>query len=100
MHATLLSRAQARLSSNTHRGSSYADMKAALAGGGDSEAPGVAGFFLVPWTDDAAAEAQVKAETKATLRCFPVGEQEAAQGATCFYSGRPATHMALFARAY
>jgi prolyl-tRNA synthetase len=67
-------------------------------------------MFLAPWCDDAAAEAAVKAATKYTIRCFPAGgealgtsgadPQAAAVGATCFYSGRPATHMALFARAF
>jgi prolyl-tRNA synthetase len=70
---------------------SYEALKAALPDGG---------FFLVPWADDADNEAAIKADCRATIRCYPIEGQEAAAGATCFYSGRPATHMALFARAY
>jgi prolyl-tRNA synthetase len=91
-------------------------------------------MFLVPWHDDAVAEAEVKAKTKYTIRCFPFGDEDlatrceytgglervdgaassvvskygsilpegqaAAKGKVCFYSGREATHMALFARAF
>ena len=58
------------------------------------------GFFLVPWADDAAAEAHLKEDCRATIRCFPLDSQAEAEGQRCFYSGKPATHMALFARAY
>ncbi|MEE2750976.1 MAG: proline--tRNA ligase [Myxococcota bacterium] len=58
------------------------------------------GWYLVPWCDDAEAENQIKSETKATIRCFPIGRQDEAAGQNCFYSGKPATHMALFSRAY
>ncbi|MSP54678.1 MAG: proline--tRNA ligase [Myxococcales bacterium] len=58
------------------------------------------GFVQVSWADDAANEETIKEETKATIRCYPLVGQEAAVGTTCFYSGRPATHIALFARAF
>ena len=73
------------------RPASYAEFTAAIENGG---------FFLVPWHDDAQAEAKIKEETRATIRCFPLEGQEEAKGKLCFYSGRPATHMAIFARAY
>lgn len=57
-------------------------------------------FILAPWCDDAAEEARVKEETKFTIRCFPSAEQAAAAGERCFWTGRPATHIALFARAF
>ena len=63
-------------------------------------------MFLAPWHDDAAAEAAIKAETRYTIRCFPYTEQgRLLQGGgggwgACFYSGKRATHMALFARAF
>ena len=57
--------------------------------------------FLVPWANDADAEAAVKLETKFTLRCYPnVFQNELTSDSRCFYSGKKATHMALFARAY
>ena len=45
-------------------------------------------------------EEQIKQETKATIRCYPFDEQHRAAGQTCFMTGGPATHMALFARAF
>ena len=59
-----------------------------------------AGFYLVPWHDDADKEREIKDDCKATIRCFPLDAQDDLEGKTCFYSGRPATHMAIFARAY
>ena len=72
-------------------------MSEALAGSDGSSSPG---FFLVPWHDDADEEELVKKETKATIRCFPFAEQHRVEGKTCFKTGRPATHMAIFARAF
>ena len=111
LQATLLEQAEARLASRTLRCDSYAEMEAALLQQtssskeddegvettGSAERPG---FFLVPWHDDATAEAKVQELCRATLRCFPLEGQEAAEGQSCFFSGRPATHMAIFARAY
>ena len=40
-------------------------------------------------------------ETKATIRCYPFEHnQSPPKDKKCFYSGEPATHMALFARAF
>jgi prolyl-tRNA synthetase len=91
IQAELLARATAQRDARTFRIASYDDLKAGLETGG---------FFLVPWHDDADAEAKIKEETRATIRCYPLDGQEEAAGKTCFYSGRPATHMAIFARAY
>jgi len=88
----LLSAALERREANTHRVDSYDDMKNKM-----NEAPG---FFLVPWHDDAVTEREIKDDCKATIRCFPLDEQTDIEGKNCFYSGRPATHMAIFARAY
>jgi len=96
MQAALLDTARARIAAATFELSSYGEMAARL----NSDEPSTSGFFLVPWADDAANEATIKEETKATLRCYPFAEQHRAEGKACFFSGRPATHMALFARAY
>lgn len=85
------------MSDRTLEVASYDEMVSALEGSDGSSAPG---FFLVPWHDDAEAEERVKKETKATIRCFPLDEQQRAEGRDCFMTGRPATHMALFARAF
>ncbi len=89
IQATLLARARERMAARTFRVQSYDEFKARLDEGG---------FFLVNWRDDAEAEAKIKEETKATIRCYPLDGQ--APDGPCFYSGRPATHVALFARAY
>lgn len=95
VHADLLSAAKERLEARTHRPTSYGEMKQEIAKGGDS-----LGFFLVPWKDNTVNEVAVKEETKATIRCYPFEGQEEAIGQTCIYSGEPATHMAIFARAF
>ena len=88
----LLETALARRVANTHEIDAYETMKEML-----DHQPG---FFLVPWHDDADAERRIKEDCKATIRCFPLDAQSDVVGRTCFYSGRPATHMAIFARAY
>ncbi len=95
IHDDLFSAAQQRLVDRTYRPETYAEMKGALEQGGDK-----LGMFLVPWKDSTPNEIAVKEETKATIRCYPLDKQDEAIGATCIYSGEPATHMALFARAF
>jgi prolyl-tRNA synthetase len=85
----LYDRAEARLQERTFRIDSYAELKERIDGGG---------FFVVNWCDDAANEATIKEETRATIRCYPRDGQTPT--GPCFYSGRPATHVAVFARAY
>ena len=97
MQGAMLAAAEARLEERTLTVASYDEMAAALE---DSDGNGAAGMFLVPWRDDAAAEDAVKKETKATIRCYPLDRQHLAEGKKCFFSGEPATHMALFARAF
>jgi prolyl-tRNA synthetase len=57
-----------------------------------------AGFANAWWCGDAACEAQIKEETKATLRCIPL-DQESGPG-ECIRCGGEARERALFARAY
>lgn len=57
-----------------------------------------AGFSSAGWCGDDACEARVKVESKATIRCLPL-EQPDDLGA-CIVCGRPATSLAIFARAY
>ncbi len=58
------------------------------------------GFVRVKWAEDSAAELAVKEETKATLRVIPFDQAEGGVQGKCFYSGKPATCEAIFARAY
>jgi len=118
----LLAAAQARLAQGTRRISTYQELKDALAradaantasgsgsgsddveGGGESGGSSSVehlGFFLAPWKCNADNEEAIKQETRATVRCYPLEGQEEAEGQKCFYSGEPATHMAIFARAF
>jgi prolyl-tRNA synthetase len=57
-----------------------------------------AGFSLAGWCGDDACEAQVKAESRATIRCLPFDQPEELGG--CVVCGRPAVTQAVFARAY
>jgi len=58
------------------------------------------GFVRVKWAEDSAAELVIKEETKATLRVIPFDQPEGGVKGNCFYTGRPATCEAIFARAY
>ncbi len=58
------------------------------------------GFVRVKWAEDSAAELVIKEETKATLRVIPYDQPEGGVKGNCFYTGRPATCEAIFARAY
>lgn len=95
----LMRRATERVATHTYRVDSYAEMKKQLSEGGRHDI----GFFLAPWKDDAANEAQIKEDCRATIRCYPLdlnANPEAVATRKCFYSGEPATHIALFARAF
>ncbi len=86
----LLERARARRDANTFGVDAYDEFKERIEAGG---------FFRMRWCGDAACEARVKEETKATLRCIP-HEGEADPG-PCVVCGRPAGGVRpLFARAY
>eukprot|EP00471_Norrisiella_sphaerica_P007403 CAMPEP_0184488712 /NCGR_PEP_ID=MMETSP0113_2-20130426/13099_1 /TAXON_ID=91329 /ORGANISM="Norrisiella sphaerica, Strain BC52" /LENGTH=589 /DNA_ID=CAMNT_0026871675 /DNA_START=170 /DNA_END=1939 /DNA_ORIENTATION=+ len=89
----MLRAATERRDANTFRLETYDEMKAKLS-------KEEYGFFLVPWAADDANEEAIKADCRATIRCYPLKSQAEAEGKTCFYSGKPATHMAIFARAY
>lgn len=56
------------------------------------------GFISAYWDGTPETEEKIKTETKATIRCIPLN-QEQSEG-KCVYSGKPATHKVLFAKAY
>ncbi|TVR89653.1 MAG: proline--tRNA ligase [Spirochaetaceae bacterium] len=88
----LFDRAKAFQEENTKEISSYSELVEFFANDG--------GFAVVPWDGDPESEAKVKAETKATIRVLPEGNEEAAQGRLCAMSGKAAKHMAVFAKSY
>jgi len=89
---TLFDQALAFQRSRTYRVADYEEFRAILADKARM------GFIEGWWCGDAACEAQIKAETQATIRCLPL-EQPGGAG-VCIHCGRPATEWAIFAKAY
>jgi len=56
------------------------------------------GFAIAYWCGSAACEARIKEETKATVRCIPLGQGP--EPGRCVCCGEPALEQAVFARAY
>jgi prolyl-tRNA synthetase len=88
----LFRRAKEFQDQNTHYTDSYEEFKQLIAE--------KRGFVRVKWAEDNAAEVTIKEETKATLRVIPFDQPEGGVKGTCFYTGKPATCEAIFARAY
>jgi prolyl-tRNA synthetase len=55
------------------------------------------GFVIAPWCGEAECEAQVKADTQATIRNLPL---EDSAGGVCVRCGKPGVARARFAKAY
>jgi prolyl-tRNA synthetase len=78
---------------HTTRADSYEEFKRIM--------DGRPGFVISPWCGDAECEAQIKAETQATLRNIPMDAVRwDAGGPPCIKCGRPAVAEAWFAKAY
>ena len=56
------------------------------------------GFVRCGWDGDALSERAIKTDTKATIRCILI--EENVVGKKCVYTGQPAKHEVIFARAY
>jgi len=56
------------------------------------------GFARAWWCGDKQCEAEIKEDTKATTRCIPL-EQPGGSG-KCIHCGKPASEIAIFAKAY
>jgi prolyl-tRNA synthetase len=87
----LLDRARTFREEHTSTADTYDDFKTAM--------EGRPGFVIGPWCEDAKCEADIKAETQATIRNIPWG-YEKAPGKPCLKCGKPATVSAWFAKAY
>jgi prolyl-tRNA synthetase len=62
---------------------------------------GDGGFVYAGWCGDGSCEAQIKDDTKATIRVLPDEEFRSAEAPTkCMHCGRPAKAEALWAKAY
>lgn len=56
------------------------------------------GFVNAHWDGTTETELKIKEETKATIRCIPIGNKQ--EEGMCIYSGKPSKQRVLFARAY
>lgn len=89
IQANMLAQATAFRDANIHDVTDYAGLKDVVERGGWAR-----GW----WNGSNDEERQIKEETGATLRCFPL-EQPGGEG-KCFYSGTTAGRVALFSKAY
>jgi len=96
IHQSLFDKALAFRRANTHETTNYDDFKKAVE----------TGFAFAFWCGSGDCEANIKEETRATMRCIPLdpdavlGHSSASGGGACVYCGKPAAHRAIFARAY
>ncbi len=74
---------------NTFEVNSYDEFKIAIEKGG---------FIKAFWDGSAETEAKIKEETKATIRCIPLGSKDI-EG-KCMVTGKPSKKQVIFARAY
>ena len=56
------------------------------------------GFVRCGWDGDIKTEEAIKNETKATIRVIPFDEKP--KNLVCIYTGKPAKHEVIFAKAY
>lgn len=56
------------------------------------------GFIMAHWDGTAETEEKIKKETKATIRCILLNNEE--EEGSCVYSGKPSTQRVVFAKAY
>lgn len=68
---------------------SYDDFKARIDGGG---------FFLCHWDGTTETEERIKEETKATIRCIPLGQPD--EPGVCMVTGKPSARRVIIARNY
>ena len=78
--------------SHTQDAKNYEDLKRAVE----------TGFAFSHWCGSADCEAKIKEETRATMRCIPLDQdnEKSAHGGNCVNCGKPAAERAIFARAY
>ena len=88
IQADLYRRALDFRKANTHDPRDYAEFKEAVSHG----------FAYSWWCGDADCEAQIKEDSKATIRCVPL-DQEPGKG-KCIGCGKEAVERAIFGRAY
>jgi prolyl-tRNA synthetase len=90
IQTNLLARARAFRDERTTAADSYEEFQRLM--------EGRPGFVIAPWCGAFECEAQIKADTQATIRNIPFGSTSPT--ATCIKCGRPASVNAWFAKAY
>ena len=75
---------------NITKVNSYDEFKEVLEGKG--------GFISAHWDGTAETEKRIKEETKATIRCIPLNNEQ--EAGSCILTGKPSTQRVLFAKAY
>jgi prolyl-tRNA synthetase len=89
-HAAMFEKAKKFRDEHTHSATSYDEMKKIL-----SEQGGFVRCFFEP---DRKSEAEIKAQTKATVRCIPL--EKTGGGGKCIFTGKETDVEVLFAQAY
>jgi prolyl-tRNA synthetase len=96
IHRSMYDKALAFRRSNTHATATYDEFKTAVE----------TGFAFAGWCGTGDCEEKIKEETRATMRCIPIDQDDvlgigaAAPTGKCVYCGQPAKERAIFARAY
>ncbi len=90
MQTAIYNKAKERLDANIFECNDYEEFKERVKDGG---------FFLCPWDGTAETEAQIKADTQATIRCVPYGVSQDNLGVD-MVSGKPAVARVVIARSY
>jgi prolyl-tRNA synthetase len=88
IHNNLLQKATAFRDSNIHSPANYDELKSVVENG----------WAYSHWCGDAACEAKVKEDTRATTRCIPIRDNDFA--GTCIVCGKPAEKKVYFAKSY
>jgi len=89
IHSSMLRRATDYRDANIHDPKTYDELKEVVANG----------WAFSWWCGDAACEARVKEDTKATIRCIPLEGQPGGKG-RCIVCGNEADKKVYFGRAY
>ncbi len=90
IQTNLFEKAKERTKNMTHRVDTFDEFKKVL----DEKT----GFILAHWDGTPETEEKIKEETKATIRCIPLNNEQ--EKGNCIYTGKSSTQRVLFARAY
>lgn len=86
----LFHKAKAFRDTNVQNANSYDEFKKILDEKG--------GFVAAHWDGTPETEQKIKEETKATIRCIPLGNPQ--EKGVCIYTGKPSSQRVVFAKAY